>query len=394
MASEQTTKRRIKVLQVMESVVGGTRKHLLSILGGIDRTRFEVEVACPRVRHTARDDTSFYDEAVALDIPVHIVDMRRSISLTSDLRATAALYQLIRREQYDIVHARSSKGGILGRTAAKLCKSKTVYTPHGFYFLNTDSAVQRRFYVGLEQVAGRLTDRLIAVSDSEAQEAIKNRIVPPQKIEVIPNAIDSQSVRFDPDMRRQVRRKFDIGDDALVLGTASRFIPQKDPATMVRAVRQVVDIFPQVQFIWCGEGELRAETETLAEQLNLTPNFHFLGFRKDVLDIVNSFDIFVLSSIFEGLPWVLLEAMALERPTVATNVVGNQDVIRDSWNGLLVPPRNPTALADAICRLITNESLRSSTSKNGREWVMENFSLQMLIQRTEDVYYSLMNTAR
>jgi glycosyltransferase involved in cell wall biosynthesis len=379
----------IRVLEVLEATVGGTRKHLISILQGIDRKNFHVEVASPKVRYGNVTDTAFYDEIQKLGIPWHEVQMVREVNVVADLKAFVRLNQIIKAGNYDIVHLHSSKAGFLGRLASKLQKAKTVYTPNGFYFLDSKISAKYNFYLFLEQLSGNFTDRLIAVSESEQDIASKNRILPKEKIFLIPNAIDTKLFTADDHARKSVRQELGISSTTPIVGTVSRYISQKDPLTLVKAASLLLSRFPEVRFVWCGEGELRHETEALANSLGVHSAFHFLGFRNDVHRIMNAFDIFVLSSIFEGLPYTILEVMALGIPVVATEVVGNKDVISDRESGLLVPPCSPQHLMQAMSELLVSFELRKSIGDRGRRLVNDTYDVRIMIRNLEKVYQSL-----
>lgn len=382
--------RRIKVLEVLEATAGGTRKHLISLLRGLDREAFDVEVAGPPVRDGHELDTRFAEEVEELGVRLHPVAMRRAVKPFDDLKGVIQLARIMRRGRYDVVHLHSSKAGILGRVAAKLNRMKTVYTPNGFYFLNAESRLARSFYLVAERLAGLLTDRLVAVSESERDATIRTRTVAQRKIAVIPNAIESDGIRPDPEAGARIRAELGIAPGIKVLGTVSRFIDQKDPLTMIRALRAVLDREPDVRFIWAGEGgDREQETLALARELDVRGAIHFLGFRHDVQDVMNAFDVFVLSSTFEGLPYALLEAMFLEIPVVATDVVGSRDVVTDDETGVLVPPRHPAELAAGILRLLDDGERRRRLAVAAKARVEEHHSIEKMIARIEELYRGL-----
>jgi len=379
----------IRILEVLEATVGGTRRHLISILQRIDQINFHVEVASPKVRHGNVTDTSFYDDVRALNIPWHHVEMSREINLWADLKGFIQLTQVIKAGQYDIVHLHSSKAGFLGRLAAKINGVKTIYTPNGFYFLESKKNVKRAFYLILERVAGKLTDCLIAVSDSEREIAIKHRIINEHALALIPNAIDNNVFLPDSDARQRIRTELNISASTFVIGTVSRYTAQKDPFALVKSAALLLQEFPEARFIWCGEGELRNETEALARQLGVHASFYFLGFRSDVQAVMNAFDVFVLASVFEGLPYTLLEVMALGIPVVATNVVGNRDVVVDKITGLLVQPRSPQHLMEAIVQLLENPAMRQTMGKQSQIVIQNIYDVKSMIRSLERVYCSL-----
>jgi glycosyltransferase involved in cell wall biosynthesis len=227
------------------------------------------------------------------------------------------------------------------------------------------------------------------VSESEQDIASKNRILPKEKIFLIPNAIDTKLFTADDHARKSVRQELGISSTTPIVGTVSRYISQKDPLTLVKAASLLLSRFPEVRFVWCGEGELRHETEALANSLGVHSAFHFLGFRNDVHRIMNAFDIFVLSSIFEGLPYTILEVMALGIPVVATEVVGNKDVISDRESGLLVPPCSPQHLMQAMSELLVSFELRKSIGDRGRRLVNDTYDVRIMVRNLEKVYQSL-----
>ncbi len=384
--------RPLRVLEVLEATTAGTGKHLFTLLRGLDRSLFEVEVASPLVRGEWQDkgDTRFVDRVRALGVPVHAVDLRRGIDLIADTKGLIALYRLMRRGKYVVVHVHSSKAGFLGRIAAKLNGIRTVYTPNGLYFLNPRSALSRRFFLLLEQVAGLLTDRLIAVSESERRIIVQNRTVPDRKIAVIPNAVDGgEGFRPNAQARQRVREELRLRPEIFVVGTASRYSRQKDPTTFVQAARYVLDRDDSTRFVWCGEGERRRQTEEFAREIGVFGAFHFLGFRHDIQDVMNAFDLFALSSIYEGMPYVLLEAMLLELPVVATDVVGNRDVVVSGETGILVPPSNPEAMGVAVLELAHDPVRRRTMGQRGASLVRQRNGVQDMVTATQRVYRAL-----
>jgi glycosyltransferase involved in cell wall biosynthesis len=383
---------RIKVLQVLEATTAGTGKHLFTLLRGLDRDVFDVEVACPMVRDEWADtgDTRFVAQVRALDVPVHAVDLRSGVKPLADMLGVIRLFTLMRRGNYDLVHLHSSKAGFLGRIAAKLNGMKTIYTPNGLYFLRPGSQLAQNFFLWLERLAGRLTDRLIAVSESERHAVIETRTVPESKVAVIPNAVEcDDAFRPNPAARDRIRAELGIPPDAFVVGTASRHSRQKDPMTLIRAARFIVDAAPQTQFVWCGEGEKKLESLVGARQVDVHNAFQFLGFRHDMQDVMNAFDVFVLSSIYEGLPYVLLEAMLLELPVVATDVIGNRDTVVANETGLLVPARDPKALAAAVIELAGDPERRRAMGRRAGEVVRKRHAISAMVAATEQVYRSV-----
>lgn len=384
---------KIRVLQLLEATVGGTRQHLISLVAGLDKSRFAVEVAATPARQGSIGDTGFTAELAATAVPFHPVPMARSINPLLDMRAFWQLHQLMQRQQYHLIHTHSSKAGFLGRLLAQWHGIPAIYTPNGYYFLDSGDGrrLKRAFFLQLERLAGRWTDQLIAVSPSEQAVTLAQRLLPADKVVTIPNGIDSTAVLPDAAARTAVRQQLGIGPQTAVVGTVARFIPQKDPFTFVHTAQRILQQMPDVRFVWCGEGPQRAETEQLAADLGIASAFHFLGFRADVRQIMNAFDLFMLTSVFEGLPYTLLEVMALGLPVVATQVVGSQDVVQAGETGYLLPPGDVNGLAATAVQLLQSAERRRQLGQNGRRSVEQQYDVRQMVRAVENVYESLYN---
>ena len=377
--------RPLRVLEVMEATIGGTKRHLLALIRGLDRSIFQVEVAEPGVRSEAFDDVSFSDEVAAADIRQHRVPMRRAISPASDAVCFNQLLSIMIRGHYDVVHTHSSKAGFLGRFAARLARVPAViHTPHGFYFLNQPGGSKRSFYLNLERTAGLATDRLIALSKTELAEAVDNRIVPPKKTALIENGIQVPEPR-GPEAVARLRESLAPGATCIA-GTVARITPQKGPFDFVRMARALADLVPGVHLLWCGDGEMRPEVEGLARELGIDGRLHFLGFRTDVLDVMAAMDLFILTSHWEGLPYTVLDAMALQIPVVATAAVGTRDIIQDGVTGVLAPVGEPEAAAAAAARLLSSREEALAMGTAGREVILRRYSQEAMVKRTGQLY--------
>jgi glycosyltransferase involved in cell wall biosynthesis len=387
---DHTPHRKIRVLQVVEAIGGGVKRHLMSLLETIDRERFEIEVAGPELRPEKGEGEKYASELAELGVRFHPIDMRWVISLRQDTAALARLWWLIRREGYDVVHGHSSKGGFLARAAGWLTGTPTVYTPHGLYFLRFPPGPRRFIYRSLERIARLFTTRFVAVSESEAGVALAERLAPAQKIVVIPNGVGSEAFQRPAHARAHVRAELGIGLDAIVIGAAGRLSLQKNPECLVRAMREVIERTKrQVYLVWAGGGELAGEVRSVVTECGLDQHCRLLGDRQDVKAVMCAFDVLALTSRYEGLPYVLLEAMALGLPVVATDVVGTRDVVLNGVNGYLVPTDSPTAVAEALLTLVNSDTRRSEFADRGRRMVTERFMLESMTRRLEALYTDL-----
>ncbi|MGH2351680.1 MAG: glycosyltransferase family 4 protein [Chloroflexota bacterium] len=375
-----------RVLQVMEATIGGTKRHLADLSAGLRAIGWDVEVACPRVRDQAHGDVSFWDDLQAAGVPAHELPMRRSPVAGTNAAAVLKLAALLCRGRYAIVHAHSSIAGAVARPAALLCppRPKVVYTPHGFAFLTPEGAGRRRLYLGIERALGRVTDRLIAVSPTEAEAAVSHRIVPAARVVTIPLGIVAGEFP-SPERAAEVRRR-EGWDDAPVVGTVARMTPQKDPSTWLRTAARLAEIRPDVRFVWVWGAELEEAVRREASKLRLDSRLRFLGYRPDARDLIAAFDVFLLTSRFEGLPYTVIEALASATPVVATDVVGTRDVVRHSKTGLLAQPGDPEALAAHVARLLDAPAEARRLAAAGQRDVLSRFSVERMVERTAALY--------
>jgi len=384
---------RIRVLEVVEATTAGTKKHVLSLVKALDKTRFSVAVACPRVRSHAYGDTSFVEELERLGgLSVSLVEMQRSIQPLSDAKALVALYRVIKKGRYHIVHAHSSKAGVLGRLAAKWAGTPVIlYTPHVFAFQRAQNRLIRWVYIQIERLCSLWTDRIICVSPTERGEALRNRMAPVDKLVVIENGLDLNEfvLPLNP-----VARKRQLGLDSYgpIVGTVGRLSWYKGFGSFLEAATRVSTAYPDVQFLIVGDGEARRDLEQLATDLGIAPRTIFTGFRPDSLEILTLMDVFVLPSPHEAMPYTVLEAMASGKPVVAIEGTGAQNAVQQGKTGLLVPPRDPDALASAIMALLQDRARAQAMGLAGREMVASRFTLAQMIRRTEELYTTLFET--
>lgn len=378
----------IRILHVVESTIAGVRRHVYTQVCESDRSRFQIAVACPPQRDLAYGDVGFVHDLEQLGVPVYPLAMRRAIHPADDSRALARLISLLRLGQYDIIHAHSSKAGFLSRLAAKVAGGPaTVYAPHGLYFLGLRSPLKRRFYLALEQLAGRMTDRLIAVSQGEREVLLREQIAPPERIVCIENGVMPLSAPVGYDRRAQRTALGQAGDGPLI-GTVARLAEQKNPALFLEAAARLLQRRPDARFVWCGGGELAEQTKARAEALGIAHAFRLLGHREDVVPILAAFDLFWLTSSYEGLPCVLLEAMALSIPVVATDVVGTRDALQ-GHAGLLVPPDNAVAFADSTLTLLEQPARLEALARAGYQRYRERGQARRMVAETEQLYHDL-----
>jgi glycosyltransferase involved in cell wall biosynthesis len=307
-----------------------------------------------------------------------------------DLLAFVQLFLLCRRERFDLVTTHTSKGGFIGRLAAKFAGARhIVHHAHGFAFRETQGRWTRRFYVLLERIAARACKVIISVSEDHRRDAIRERVAAPQKIVTILNGIEVDA--FDRTWMQEARLKLGLGvvGDALI-GVASRLVPKKGLEDIIRAFPQIYEFHPRARLVLLGEGPSQPELERQAQSTGFGDRIHFPGFRRDVPELLAAFDIIAQPSISEGLSIAILEAMAAGKPVVACDIPGNREIITSGVNGILVPPSDPPALATAMRSLLDNSAYARMLGKTAQADCRKRFSQDRMVRQTLSLYDALL----
>lgn len=293
---------------------------------------------------------------------------------------------------YSIVHTHTSKGGFVGRLAAKLAKIPIIiHTAHGFAFHEFSNPIALIVYSRLEQLATRWCHRIITVSNFHRNWALRLGIAPPDKIVAIPNGIATDYLTVTVH-RSEMRRILGLSSKDVVILAMGRLFPQKGLEYLIQAMPYILaGANRSTYLLLAGEGPMLDKLHKLAKVCGVSQNVFFLGFRKDIADLINTADIVVLPSLWEGLSIALLEAMALGKPIVATSISSNREVIKDGENGLLVPPRNPQALAQAILCLISDSTFALRISEAALKTFIENYTESRMLEQTWKVYSDLID---
>jgi len=366
--------------------LGGAQQNTLFCVRHHDRTCFDVALL-------AGSGGVLDDEARALEVAhVSIVPyLKHPVSPVSDLQALIRLTAHLRASRPDLVHTHSSKAGILGRLAARLAGvPAVVHTAHGWSFNRTQSDRVRRRNIALERLAASWTDRLIVVSERGRQEGIELEIGHPRQYAVVHSGIDAAEFETPRRSREVARDQLGLTPEQLLVGTVACLKPQKAPLDFVRAAAEAYARCDRLRFVVAGDGEQRDEVEQLIDRLGLRGIVRLLGWRRDVPDLLHAMDVFLLTSRFEGLPRVLLQAMAAGVPVVATAVDGTPEVVRDGRSGLLIPPRDARAAADRVLELIRDPELRARCVDGGRRVLTRGFDIHRMVGDLERIYISLL----
>ena len=321
---------------------------------------------------------------------MRIATLGRAVSPLDDLRSLAALIAIARRFRPQVVHTHLAKAGFVGRIAARLTGARVVlHTYHGSVFQGYFGARESRLYVAIERWLARLSTRLIAITPSGRRELVDLGIARNEKIVEIPLGLDLAPLRAGPD-RAAAREALGLPAGAPVVGIVARLVPIKDVGTFLRAVARVAETHPDLVALLAGDGSERAALEALAASLGIADRCRFLGFQADVPRIYATLDVLALTSLNEGSPVSVIEAMTAGCAVVATSVGGVPDVVRTEETGLLVPARDPEAVAGAFRRLLDSPELRARLGRAAAAAVYPRYDIARLVTDMEDLYLRLL----
>ena len=295
------------------------------------------------------------------------------------------LWLLCLRNKYDLVATHTSKGGVIGRIAARLAGVPTiVHHVHGFAFHQFTAPRTLKLFVALERFAARFCDFIIAVGEQHRQTTINFGIKTPDEIATVLNGIDLE--KFQGVDREASRRSLGFGRNEQIIGSIGRLAPQKGFEYAIRAMKLVLAENPNARLVLAGDGPLEAELREEARRNGVEERVTFLGFRRDVPELLAAFDIFVHPSLWEGLSISLMEAMAAGKPIVASDIWGNKEMIVTGHNGILVPPADPEALAAALNRTLAGAPLAKSMADQAKFDAFARFTEDRMVAENVAAY--------
>jgi glycosyltransferase involved in cell wall biosynthesis len=317
-------------------------------------------------------------EARSLGIPTESLEMRRGVA---DPRGLVRLVRRVRQWKPDVLHSHMVHANLMARALRLFVRVPVlVSTIHSI----SDGG---RLRIAAYRLTNRLVDQMTIVSEAAAERFIRERIMPPGLLRVIPNGIDTDRFQQVPSAARGSLRQALGLDQQFVWLAVGRFVPAKDYPNLLHAFARVCERVPDTVLLLVGRGALQGETEALVKSLGLERQVRFLGVRQDVPELMRAADGYVLSSAWEGMPIVLLEAAAAALPIVATAVGGNEEVVRQGETGLLVPPKDNDALARAMLQLMEmSEAARRSMGRRGLEHVQTEYGLNRVVDRWDAIY--------
>jgi glycosyltransferase involved in cell wall biosynthesis len=295
---------------------------------------------------------------------------------------------ILRGGRYDIAHLHARKAAFVGRPAGRGASIRAVvHTPHGFPFLYEHSARLRKLHIGLERVLGRLTDAMICASKTETETALRLGLVAPGRVHTVPDGVEMhRDERTRHASGPDVRRRLNVGPGTRLVLMSGRLAAPKDPGTLLRAARHVLQVKPRVRFLLVGDGEMVDFCRDLARQLGIDSKVICTGYRTDAADIAWAASSHVLSARAGGPTLSLLESMALGKVVLASDIPGCREIITHGKTGILFPPGDERILAGAIVKLIGDPPLASRLGRAAASYVKKTHDIRTWASAVENVY--------
>ena len=359
--------------------VGGAPQNVLTTIRGLDRSRYRIALA---TGVPAPEEGSLIEEARAPGIDLHVLPaLMREIRPARDVQALLGLYRLMRRGRYQLVHTHISKAGILGRLAAWWAGVPAiVHTCHGDVFDEYFGPLKSAVLLAVERLTGRVTDRFVVVSQALRARFRQYRVGRQKTFSWVPNGIWTAGFST-PSSDRAGNR----------VGIVAMLAPIKRLDLFIEVARRVLSVRPETQFLLVGGGPDEAALRESARDLG--GNVRFLGVRYDVPALLDTFDVFLLCSDYEGMPVTLIEAMVAGVPVVSTSVGGVPEVVKEGQTGFMAPQGDVAGLAEAVVRLLDDDDLRRRVGSRARDDALRRFPAEEMIARLDALYTDLLREA-
>ncbi|MBF0499564.1 MAG: glycosyltransferase [Candidatus Riflebacteria bacterium] len=398
MTSTATTKRPVRILRLLSRMnVGGPSLHVLHLTREMSVHGFET---CLAVGEPRAVEGSMIGLAHAVGVkPIIIPGLDRPINPVKDFRAFVEILRLIHDFKPDIVHSHTAKAGILGRLAAVLCRVPViVHTFHGHVFEGYFSAGASRGIMALERLLARLSDIVITLSPHLCDDLLRHLRIPrSQKVRVVPLGLDLspflaitrrpviRDIRNHQLKKERWRDTLSLSPDAVLLGVVARLVPVKNHLGLIDAFAQLASEDPRLHLAIVGGGEMEMELRATVEKHKLSEHIHFMGIQSDIARVYSDLDLLVLSSLNEGTPVVLIEALAAGCPVAATNVGGVSEILDYGRLGVILRS-HPQAFVEDLRSAISRLPELEAAAGTGRRAIQERFRIDRLVERISDLY--------
>jgi glycosyltransferase involved in cell wall biosynthesis len=376
---------------ITQSEFGGAQKYVLDLALGL-KDEFNICVGLGEQGEKGEFAQKLKENNIEYYIIKHL---KREISPTNDILAIFEIIKLIKKLRPDIIHLNSSKISILGSLTAKLCyvlrvPCYVIYTVHGWIFNEPLASWKKSFYFWAEKLTAILKNKIVCISKLDYDIAKNKLKIKEKKLALIYHGIKPINFLSCEAARNKLKSKIKNLKSEILIGSIANLYKTKGLEYLIEAVRILISQYPNIpiSLIIIGEGEERKNLEDLIGQLNLKNRVFLAGNIKNAAELLPAFDVYVNSSVKEGFPYSILEAMSAGLPIVATRVGGIPEMISDGENGLLVEPANPEELAKRMKILIEDKNLRSVLGEQAKRTINERFIMEKMIEKIKEVYLS------
>ncbi len=381
----------MKILHIC--AIDATAKYVLSPLLRHLVEEHDVHLACTPGPHLGAFEGS--------GIVVHGIRIPRDVNVVGWAHALLGLRRLMERQAYDVVHTHTPIPNMIGRVAARMARvPMVVTTAHGFYFHEHTPKVQRAAHMQVERALSQITTKLITVSAEDADTALRTRLYVSEQVVWIPNGVDVAAFDLGPHrarVRQSIREGLGIATDAWVVGFVGRLTAEKGCRELIEAVAALAPKLKNLHMLVIGDtmtgdrSTFKATLDALVSTKGLRDRVTFAGERPDVPRVLAAIDVFALPSYREGMPLALMEAMAAGLPVVVSNVRGCRELVRHGLHGLVVPVRDPNALAKGLNQLYEDPAMAARMAHQGKV-AMEGFRLEVNLRRHSELYRDMART--
>lgn len=367
-----------KIIHVAQSA-GGVAEYLYMFLKNFNSNDYE------NILIVSEDYKEQFERFRYYIRDIYIVPMTRNINPKSDIKAIFKLRKLIKKIKPDVVYLHSSKAGAIGRLALLFnFKVKILYNAHGWYFNAQISDKKKKFFALIEKILAFKTDKIINISQSEYDSALKYKISTENKMTIIENGIDFSKFDNSDIYREETRQKYNINKDNIVIGVVGRLSEQKDPMISVQAFKRIKEKYPDTKLLMVGSGELEKDVMQYAKENKIEKDVIITGWVNCVEKYIPAFDIAILPSKWEGFGLVIIEYMACNKLIVASNVGGITNIINDGKNGFLIQSGDAKALVQKIEYVINNyDKIKENINFNN---IREKYDIKKVIEKHIDLF--------
>jgi len=369
---ERENDKKTRIMQITHDLaIGGLQKVVVNLCKNIDKSKFDVSVLC------LRELGEFASEVMDFGINVRHLPQKEN---GTDYFGFLKVAKILKKDKIDVIHTHNIlpfTDGTIGGLIARV--KRIIHTDHARDFPD------KRRYMVAEWLMSQFAYKVVGVSEHTTENLIRYEKISKNKITTVVNGIDGAKYNIDINKEKK-RRELGLNDKGPIIGACVRLTEQKGITYLLNSITKVQKNFPDINVVIAGEGPLKEKLIKQSKELRIDQNVYFIGPRLDIPEILKLLDIYVLPSIWEGLPMILLEAMAAECATIATKVGGIPTIIKNKQNGTLIDPKNSDQIASEITVLLKSPNLRAKYASNGLRMFRKKFTVEAMTKQYEQLY--------